>query len=218
MSRRITPILLCAALSASALSQGGCSGLRYWSYVFFGDSGTREVDAEFDKLENKRVAVVIYLDRSVYYEHPQADLQIAYALRGQLTQNIDGIRVVDPRTVIAYQESDLNWAALPKTELARKFNADYVLMVNVPEFSTSEPGTVRLFRGNIVASPALYQAGVPEEKSCVWYEDAIRVTWPEETQGKYGRSDASVKKVTIALLADRIAKFFYDHEEAVEQE
>ncbi|MFP4141037.1 MAG: hypothetical protein ACLFVH_13140 [Phycisphaerae bacterium] len=218
MSRRIIPILLCAVLAASALLPTGCSGMRYWSYVFLGDSGTKKVKAEFDKLENKRVAVVVYLDQSVYYEHPRVDLQIAYALRGQLTKNIDGLRVVDPRTVIAYQESDLDWAALPKAELARKFNADYVLMVNVPEFSTSEPGTVRLFRGNVVASPALYQAGVPEEKSCVWYEDAIRVTWPKETQGKYGQSDAGVKKVTVALLADRIAKFFYDHEENVEQE
>jgi hypothetical protein len=218
MIRRTVPIFLCIVLAVTALLPTGCSGLRYWSYVFFGDSGRKKVDAEFEDLENKRVAVVIFLDQSVYFEHPQVDLRIALALRGELTKNVPGVRVVDPRSVIAYQESDLNWAALPKTELARKFNADYVLMVNIPEFSTSEPGTARLFRGNAVASPALYKAGVPEDESCVWYEDAIRVTWPKESQGEYGRSDAKVKSETIARLADRLAKFFYDHEVPVEQE
>jgi hypothetical protein len=218
MTRRIPCIVLCVVLAAAAVLPVGCSGLKFWSYVFFGDSGKRKVDAEFEGLRNKRVAVVVYADQRVYYEHPDVDLKLGYAMRGQLTKHVDGVSVVDPRTVIAYQDSDLNWAAMPKTELARKFNADYVLMINIPEFSTSEPGTVRLFRGNVVASPALYKADAEEGNACVWYQDAIRVTWPEESQGKYGQSDADVKNTTIAKLADRLTKYFYDHEVAVEQE
>ncbi len=192
---------------------GGCSGLRWLSYVLVGDSSTRKVKAEFTELRGKKVAVVIQADERVYFEHTQVDLEMGYAIRGHLLKNVNDIRVVDPPVVSSYQERDLRWEALPKTELGKELKVDYVLLVTIAEFSTQEPGTVRLFRGNLLGSAALYKTNAEEDVSCVWYtRNPIRVTFPKESQGRYGQNDRKVRLQTINLFADELAKKFYDHE------
>jgi hypothetical protein len=205
MTRRL---LIPFLLAATALT--GCEAARYFTYLFA--PGSDKVAAEFAELPGKSVVIVVYCDKRVQYEYPDVCLSLSSAVAEQLAKNVKDVNVIDPRRVVKYQDGNIYWDELDKTQLGKAFGADFVLFISVVEYSTREPGSLNLYRGRITAQVSLYKTSLPEREARIWRESSIRVVHPKHDPTSLLReSDRSVRDKTEAIFADKLAKKFYDH-------
>lgn len=194
---------------------GGCgtSSLGYLAYLFMGSNPTEEVKAEFIGLENKTAAVVIFADQGVQYEYPSARAELSLICTSLLKKHVKGITVVDPLRIVKYQDENIYWDTMDKTELGSRFGADYVIYISLLEFSTREPLSSSLFRGRIIADVGVYQTSLPERQSQVARFSDISVIYPEkDPTGELSKDDSLIRRTTETLFADKLVKKFYDHE------
>jgi len=211
--RRLT--LLCGLLAATTVT-GGCSSqmMRYWAYVWFGDK-QNEVKADFDGLSGKTVAVVVYTDLRTQYEYPDLNLTLSSAICGQLKDNVKKIKLVPAERIVRYQDENIYWPEMEKTELGKAFGADCVLFVPLEEFATRLPDSSYLYRGRVTCEPSVYDVSKPPREARVYKStEKIRVLYPEnEPAGMVNENDRQIRTRTEALFAERVAWKFYDHEE-----
>jgi len=210
--RRLT--LLCGLLAAVAAS-GGCSSamMRWMAYVFAGGQ-EQKVKAEFDGLSGKTVAVVVYTDLRTQYEYSDINLTLSSAICGQLEKNVKKIKLIPATRVVRYQDENIYWAEMDKTELGKAFGADYVLYVPLEEFATRVPDSSYLYRGRATCEPSVYDTSKPPREARVYKGDKIRVQYPEhEPSGMANENDRQIRIRTEAIFAERVAWKFYDHQE-----
>ena len=212
MTRKLLIPLLLAAVTLT-----GCQPMAYFLYLVWPGSRTRKVKAEFAGLPGKSVVIVIYCDKRVQYEHPNVRLSVSSAVAGELEKNVDDITVIDSRRVVKYQDGNIYWDEMEKTQLGKSFGADFLLFVSLVEYSTREPGSLNLYRGRINAQAGLHQASMPEREARLWRNKAIRVIHPkDDPTGLLRDDDRAVREKTEAIFADKLAKKFYDHEVPIE--
>lgn len=211
-NRTLTHVLAAVALSAVSLAAGCNTNIGgYLLYAFAGDAPKKTVKAECNKLQGKRVAIVIFADQAVQFEYPMARLELSAVLAEELRAKVKDIHVVDPRTVLAHQDADMHWDSAAKTTIGKRFGADYVLYIGLAEFTTREVGTLNLYRGRIAADVALYNTALDERKACEWRSPDIRVQFPTGGPGKLKGHEPDIRYRTEKLFADKLAKKFYTH-------
>ncbi len=214
MNRNTPTIALAAALSI-AVATAGCNHAAYWMRAFAPPAPTKTVAAECDQLTGKRVAIVIFADESVQYEYPTARVELTAALGEELKKHIKDVTVVDWRRIIKYQDSNTDWGSMDKAELAKLFNADFVLYISLVEFTLLEPGSLNLYRGRITSDVGLHQSSAQGRPGCIWREDSIRVVCPEKGHAQLLETSRQVQELsynTVKAFATGLAKRFYKHE------
>jgi len=207
MARKLLiPVLLLAVVTT------GCEGVAYSLYLIAPPEPVKTVKAEFAGMAGHNVAIVIYADEKVQLEYPYARLRVASVIAAELRKHIKNITVIDPRRVIRYQHENIRWDEMDKTELGKRFGADYALYVTLVEYTTRERGMINLFRGSIVAEAAVYQTSLPERQARVWRVSEIRVLYPPEApMGQPGEDDREIRYETERSFADKLVKKFYKH-------
>lgn len=173
-------------------------------------------DPKYKGLENSSVAVLIYADGLVQYEYPYARLEMMTLITNRISQNVKNCHVVEPRTVLRYQDSNTEWFLKDKTAIARDLQVDHVLYICLSRYTLRLPSSEHLCRGDILADVSLYKASLPETSSRVW---------PEEVNKNEGRFSAIAPEQAVAedhapavqlqvqsLFADMVAKKFYRHQ------
>ena len=214
MTRRILLLILLVGLAATA----GCDAINYMAYLFAPAMPAKPVPAEFEGLEGHSVAVVIFADQQVQYEYPFARLTLGSAVAAELTEQLKDVRVVDVRKVCRYQDENLYWETMDKTELARRLEADYVLIVDLLQYGTREPGSLNLYRGTIAAQPALYAAAREEHEAKIW-GGKVTVTYPSgEAGGVPATDDRGIRNTTERLFARELVRKFRKYKPGADDE
>ncbi len=205
--RKYLPLLLAAGLLA------GCtSWLRHAAYVVGGGQANTPVPAEFPDFPGSRVAVVVFVPQRVEYSYPFARLQLTSRLAAELRDKVKGVTVVDPATVLKYQQEDISWDAMDKTELGRKLGADYVLLVAMLEYTARQPGSANLFRADLAGEVSVYQTSLPEARSQVWQKGDVRVVHPSEgAPGLLPGEAAGLLDFSERLFVGKVIRSFYRH-------
>ncbi len=203
--KTILPLIALCAL------MGGCEQMGYLLYLIAPGELTKEKEAEYKELPNHSVAVVIFADQATQYEYPYVRLEIGAVVGEDLRRQLKGVTVMDTRRVTRYQDENIHWADMDKTALAKAFGVDYLLCISLVEYSTREPGSVNLYRGQIHAEAGLYRADKPEKDARVW-NSQFRVIYPTDTgMGVPDESDEKVRYETERIFAELLVKSFYKH-------
>jgi len=217
MHKRIpTWACVCGLLSASAFA-GGCTSEmgKLWAYYLFGGK-QRGVPAEFEGLDGKKLAIVVYTDQRTRYDYPDLNLTLSAAIGGLIEKNVDGVTVVPSAEVVRFQDENIYWEDLTKPELGKALGADYLLFVPLEEFGTRLPDSAYLYRGRVTCQPSVYDVSKPARESRVHKFEKIRVLYPEnEPPVLVTESDRQVRAETEKLFARRLAWKFYDHDEEI---
>jgi len=193
----------------------GCEAGRWLAYVFAPVASRETVEAEFNELAGKRVAVIVFTDDATQVDYPLARLTISQKVDEALRANVKGIQTLGADRVIQYQEENIRWDEYDKTRICRDLDVDYLLYLSVLEFSTLESGSMSLYRGRITVEPKVYDAAMQEHTACVWKGEAIRVVYPENAPGRIENAGV-VRHGAEMALAERLAKKFYKHKTTVE--
>jgi hypothetical protein len=212
-------ILGVALLLACAMTSG-CNLALLPFYLFRPeDDDKKTVEAEYKGLDNHSLAIVVFADNKVRYEYPTGREHVARAIafefgKEEPRDKIKKLRVVDPGGVLGYQERNIHWDEMDKTQLGKVLGADLVLFVTLVEFTTREPQSVGLLRGVVTADVAIYQTSLPERESRVWQGEEIRVVYPEgDSLGIQGADDRKIRQETVARFAQKVVWKFYQHKE-----
>lgn len=200
----------------AVVSLGGCGAIGYLGYLIAPDMSKKDVKAEFAGLAGQRVAIVVFAGPDVLYDYPYARYELGASVKSELEKNVKGISVVSPRTVLKFQDETIDWEAMPRTEIGRKFDADYVLYIAVIEYQTQDPGSVGVYHGKVVAETSLYDTAKAEASAVAWRGSDIHVNFtPRDASSNENRY---VRSRMQSMFADALAKRFYDHKEVQEEE
>jgi hypothetical protein len=187
--------------------------MKYMAYLLFGSQG-QEVKAEFDGLSGKTVAVVVYTDQRTQYEYPDLNLTLSSAICGRLKDNVKKIKLIPATRVVHYQDQNIYWPEMDKTELGKALGADYVIYLPLEEFATRVPDSSYLYRGRATCEPSVYDVSKPPREARVKKLDKIRVQYPDhEPSGMVTENDRQIRAETEARFAERVAWKFYKHRE-----
>lgn len=218
MMKTIRVRLLTATLVAAAGGMAGCNYLAWPAYIITPSNTSRTVDAEFDDLEDAKVAVVVVADERLINEYQYFRAQLAGIIGKELRDRLDNITVVSPGRIVKYQDNDVSWQAVQRPALARKFGADYLLQVAILNYTLRESGSQTLYRGSILAEAALFDASLPADKARVWRGD-IEATYPPQGHpvGRINDDLGQFRVNTERVFAKNLVKRFRSYKVKVKR-
>ncbi len=181
---------------------------------FLMDPETSEtVKAEYSKIDKKRVAILVWADRSILDEHARVRLQVAKAVGYEMEKRLPDATLIPAKKVCDLQtKSDTDWEGMSNVKIGRELDADLLLRLDLFEYTTRATDTRELRKARIAASVLLYECG-PDAGSDAVYSGEVRVTYPPESHhGVGGTHEVDLLQRARELFAEVTARKFYDHE------
>ncbi|MGB0714915.1 MAG: hypothetical protein ACPGXK_03500 [Phycisphaerae bacterium] len=196
------------------LLSGGCNLLT--PLIFIGEH-KKQIAAEFDKLPNSRVAVVVWMDQSTLFDWPFARFELATyvadKLESEIRQRGSQIDIVDPRDVDDFIQR-ANDPVLDPITIGREYDVDYVLYVEILEYQTRDSQQPQLLRGRIHASVAVVDIRTDDDFGETYEMAAVQCVHPENAPVLMNATNTRrVREATHLKFSELVARKFYEYEE-----
>jgi hypothetical protein len=200
---RIVAIACCLALTLAA----GCNLVG--PLVMITPEPTEDVPAEFNRLEGKKVAVLVWAQPETMLQFPHVRTELASQIAYQMRSQLKNTQVVPPEQIADYQNRNLNWDAVPPTQIGKQFGADYVVFVELLEYSTRDPKTPTLFSGRAKASVVVHDVADPTAR---WSLTPETAQYPTGNARLANVDDTTIHRQLLEILGSRVTLKFYDHQ------
>ncbi len=199
-------VIMLAALAVTSAAASGCSWLLPFAIL---SKHKERVPAEFDKLENKRVAIVVWAEQSTLFDYPHVRMELAVHIGDRLWSAVDGVKVVDGRKIEDYMQRSLINTVDPE-EIADKFDAEMIVYLELLEFQIRDPDSPDFLRPAINASVVVYDMTADPDEPKQYELEPVTI----EQSGKLfsETSAAQVRKTVYEQFAEQVARKFYKHE------
>ena len=155
------------ALGCVALSYTGCSLGVMMGKMFIGDPMTDSAFEAYTKKtlaeEGKRVAVICSSPEALKLEMSSLDMDLLSNVALRMRQH--EINIVEPHEVARW--IDDNGGAIDLLDLGTSVEADYIVHIQIEEFTYKEENSPNLFRGRSSGNVSVYELvprDAPEEK------------------------------------------------------
>lgn len=199
----MTALVVCVSIS-------GCQQFVIISYLLHGPPSIEpDFDAETGEsmsVPEVTVAVVCFTPTELKWKFPQLDEQVATHVAHRLGQNY--IEMIHPDYVKAWVDEHPDWEKAE--EIGKAFNTDYVIEIELADFSLYEGASTTLYRGRTEAY--VHVIKIDEEG----YADRIftkEIDFAFPTQVPRSSSELSLgefRKEYLSRLSEKIGWLFYD--------
>lgn len=192
----------------------GTSGCNYVILLGYLIGGPPQLEPLFEKETKKsmtdkdvRVAVVCFAPDELKYQYDNIDYIMSRYLSHQLDKN--KIEVVRPDEVRLWLEQNPDWDT--PVEVGAAFDVQYVIYVDISEFSLYERDSANLFRGRCEAIVSVYEMKADGTGRPIFSRD-LTSAYPIQMP----RSASEVSYETFRMeyffrLADEIGRLFYPY-------
>lgn len=197
--------ILCGAV---LLIQAGCNVLAYPA-MLMAENQTEKVPAEFAKVQNKKVAIVVWAEAGTLFQFPHMRVELASQVAYQMDQHLKTTTLVPPQNIADYQARNPNWDAVSPSEIGRQYGADYVIFIELLDYSTREPRTPGLFHGKAKASVVVHDVADPTAR---WTLTPASADFPQSRANAMKSDDQAVHRQLLEMLANQVTAKFYEHE------
>jgi hypothetical protein len=171
-----------------------------------------DVTAEYLGLDGQRVAVMVAADGQLLYKYPQAPSQICRAVTGRIASHVPGINATIPDQIMRFQNENPYWQNIRYGELVKKMDVDRVVLIDLVEYRTHEPGNAHLWQGIITANVGVIDASAADPDNFVFY-NTVEVRFPEQsTVGLVDSDEESIQVGMLVLFARKAGGLFFDHQ------
>lgn len=199
--------LLPALAVLGLLTSAGCSS---WSPT---GPEVIDVDAQYLGLQDQRVAVVVSTSDHTDFKFPEARERITREVTRRIVAGVAGVTVADPGEVLRWQEENPYWATRPPSMLVDQLEVDRLVMIEIGEYRTHEPGDKHELRGIIAASVNVVEADAPDPDN---YGASFNKTvmYPDPTVsivGRYAESEKKIEQIAQLRFCEETAGLFFDH-------
>lgn len=172
-----------------------------------------QVHAEYDGLQNKRVAVIVDADYGTLWEFPLLIEKVAGGVAMQIQKQVPGIIVIHPGQALQWQHSTPQWNAMPLGDICVELNVDRVVLIDMYEFRLNPPGNQYLWEGVAQATIGVIERDGIAMDSFV-EEFNILVEYPTISGVDRNAADAeTIERGLLLKFIKETAWLFYMHEE-----
>ncbi|MFK7959322.1 MAG: hypothetical protein AB8G96_02260 [Phycisphaerales bacterium] len=216
-SRRSRWPLATAALIAGGnlLLAGGCAAFGIVGAMgqSFETQKLIEVAPLYRGLEGQTVAVVVNVGLDISWNSPQLGANVATVVSQKILENVNGVSVLDPRGIQAWQYRTPQWDAMAYGEIAEALNADRIVYVDVYEYRLNPPGNRFLWDGAVGATVGIIEAdGFDNDSFIDTFE--VNVRFPDiEGITREDVAESAIAQGLTSKFITRVAWLFYKHEE-----
>lgn len=209
--RQVQILLLFAAVLLPGLC--GCRFMVAVGKMVMGDPKSPSAFEQFTGTRlsesDERLLIICTAPHRILVEFPSVQLDLSDRISRNL-KNRD-IEVVSSDDVAAWFDDHGEWGDY--SELARHFDARYVMHLKLRTFSYLEPESTNLLRGRSEGTVKVYEARhddpIPVRKV---YERDLRVKFPEiYPVPRESRSDEMFVENLLNRVALQTSQLFYDH-------
>ena len=220
-SRRVWLQVAGGMLSGVMLcSLPGCSlGVMFGKML----TGDPMIPAEFKSrtrvdLAKGKVTVLVVCSTPAAVESDLATLKYDLIDGVARRMKLNGVKVINPDLVASWIDEHGDVGANP-SEMARDFDADYIIHIEVEAFGLREPGSPKLLRGHSSGFVRVFQveeAGTQRLAHNV-YSNEYTSTYPTHQPISEQRETAlTFQKDYLDRVCDQLAQKFYDHRPGTE--
>jgi hypothetical protein len=191
-----------ALLMATLCFCSGCGAMatvQYWLYGL-------KVDAKFDGLKKKRVAVVCLDSNSLKGPGSEADA-IAKAVSTILSYHVEDVEMISQSKIADWIDSH-DQDLTDYRDIGRGVKADMVVGLDLESFSTHEGQT--LLKGRAKVSIRVFDMAKGGE--VVYEAPTNEISFPEHGARHVTENESKFTIAFIHILAQKIAKDFYSYD------
>ncbi len=207
---RLWPFAVIFALT-TALS--GCQAVVLLGYLIGGPPST---DPDFhirtkQTLEGKNTKVLVYCyaPKELKWDNEAVDFDLAKHVAHRL--NANKIKVIDPDLVYDWLDKNDKWRKT--AELGKHFRVDYVVHIDVKDYSLFEANSPNLYRGRADIIVNVVKMDEDKRDGNVIYTQAVKSFFPTRAPVDSNvMSFSEFKKHYLSELSDEIGKLFYSKE------
>jgi hypothetical protein len=200
-----------ALVLASQLS--GCQAVILLGYLIGGPPST---DPDFHIKtkqtlagKNKITLVYCYAPKELKWDNEAVDYELAKHIAYQL--NAKKIKVVDPDRVQAWLDKHDKWKKT--AEIGAAFKADYIVHVDVKDYSLFEANSSNLYRGRADCIVNVVKMDDDKKDGQVIYTIPIKSNFPTRAPvDSNAMAFSEFKKRYLSALSDEIGRLFYSSE------
>lgn len=178
-----------------------------------------KVPPKYTDLAGRKVAIMASADPYILSRQPAAAANAMQAVASRVVANVPDVRVVHPNKLATYQQENPEWITLLPSQLMEQLAVERLVLLDIAEYRTSEPGNRHVKRGQISAAVQVYEAESTDPDQAV-LRVPVQAQFPRETQWKVGLPSASDRTVELGVLqafALRAAGVFHEHEIEVDR-
>jgi hypothetical protein len=192
-----------------ALGACGCHWMFAW--MFAPRHPKDLVKAEY-ALKAERLVIVTYAGTEILFNDPTVSLEVSRDITNEILRSLpqDVKTIIHPAQVVRWQESTLEWPNMSLTDIAKAFQADTILYVELERYTLMEDRSANLFRGRVRARVQVAQVAAPRNPV---YEANIETLFPEDRPvGVLETSDRTIRAGTNIFFSRAVVDKFRDHE------
>lgn len=194
--------LMLLALLAVVVTSGGCASALATAVWFVKGNN---IDAAYDGLRDKRVAVVCRPLVGLTYRDSGVAKDLARKMNALLAKNVRAIETIDQRKVDEWIDENM-WEEY--TEIGEALEADLVVGVDLERFSIYPGQTV--YQGKAAVVLKVYDCSTRE---VVFEQRLPEVIYPPHSPRSAGNQhESDFRREYVGILADQIARHFYPHD------
>jgi len=177
---------------------------------------TYNVKQQYAGLENRSVAVLVATGEYIDFNYPDVRDQLTREVCHRIATNVPGVQLADPDQALRFQENNPYWTARAPSEIIQALNVQRLVIVEVGEYRTHEPGDRHVLRGVVTGNVNVLEAENANPNNFS-FSQPMRAAFPEETRSKIGYSRATLSESMVETEARRrfaedAAGLFYDHQ------
>jgi hypothetical protein len=204
--RRITVgygIVIMILLAAVVAPAAGCrSALATALYLWKGT----DVPPDFAELKGKKVAVVCRSQVSLQYRNATVARDLAQQITTLLQERVPKVRTVDQRKVSKWTDEN-TWENF--SEVGKAMKADMVVGVDLESFDLFQGQT--MYQGKANATIRVYDC--TKGGKLVFQKTIPQSVYPPNTGiPTSDRLEPEFRREFVGVLADQIARHFYNHD------
>jgi hypothetical protein len=206
-------VLVLGLLATSAVGLGGCELAGWAANGVAMAQPPVTVKAEYHGLDNKIVAVLVDADQAVLFEHPLAQYEVSAAVSARLAENIPGVKVIDAKQVVDFQQRNIYWNTSKLADVAAKLGANRLVVIDLIDYRWHEPGNINIWRGMVSASVNVVESDGPKPNDPAYSTTLTAAYPPKKPEGIINGDVKTIRFGTLDLFSRGVANKFHDHSE-----
>lgn len=191
-----------ALIVAALVLVPGCVGASaQLLYLIYGN----KVAAQYEGLNNKKVAVVCVSDASAY--GPQMlSLSVERLVGQKLSSNVPGIKLI-PQSTVDNWKDQYGWDEMDFVEIGKGVGADAVVAIEISGYSLHDGAT--MYKGQASVTTRVYNvAGSP----VAFYVGPEDYQFPKSGRPVMQMTERQFETVFLEKFCEHLARRFYEHE------
>lgn len=176
---------------------------------------TKRVAPEFDKLPGKKVAVLVWTEPATLFDYPHTRFELATFIGDKLYAELGGreagTTIVDPRDVEDFIQKRPA-AQIDPVAVGKKFDADYVIYLEILQFQLRDPNAPQFLRGRIEASVSVHDIRADAGSQRRYDLITAKCEYPDDGPVALTATNSPlVREATYRKFAETVARKFYEH-------